>query len=631
MPPEIFEAYVLGRLGLGTVIKNDLCDQFELSDVVEGCELIGRLVLGGWRQTMPLINQSGFEAERLVEAGYEMLKGGVESIKRLYRDIAEKSPAASFGTRNLFGWAYYNFSFKADLAIYLRELLVDVARDLGRAGRRSSNLEPSLLPECLTLSEVASALDESANSVLYAAEKLKLLQPHAGSKGVPLLIAREDFQKIEEFLDEAVTRNAAADYLNICSESFAEIVRAGHVAKLGWRGDGGDGVQDRFLKSELDRFLNSLPTNHTSADVDELLSVPEFLEYSGYDAGEFFTEVIARRLFIGNRADLDKGLNAFYLDLQLQPLGHPFSRRCISLQKTKWYAASESKMSQRQAGAMLSVSPPTIKFLADAGIIKRSGPLRHRDNQSLDRESVLDFSKKYLAAKLYAGILNCQSSKVVMVAAERGLRPAFNTSGKDSKKISPFFERRAMREAFGISIDPDVAEKGLAGWKALADVFHSESSLFAIWMIYNSFEAMISNANREWPFMVSYKFDTAFDDEVANQSQSYRICVDLELAGKEAEKRLEFFQAALSQRDIHPAITASVDCDLGIFRASMHATVFNGSSHILPHDEVVATYAADDAWRISMMMNMIKCAFEDGERTYNPKVFGAWPEYFERP
>jgi hypothetical protein len=675
--PPTPEAYALGRWGLMDQIRNDFLDPFPLSDIIEASELLGRLVIGRRLPSMPTINSPGFEAAILQKRGFAVLQGGPGPIKELLGEIAAEAPPSTFGIRTLFGWAGFNFRFKSDLALAIVGLMGDVGMELGRRGRirgyvagvdalmtikeATEKLEDDRLAEIVQgkvpKRKHAPSQDEenigfSQDAVSSVARLFGLFHPHSGRKGSPLLLPRTALPVIADVLKTCLMRSAAVKYLAVSKENFDDIVLAGHIRKLGTRW-GDSGLEDRFELAELERFLDRIPLRKDeSADLkpsmticvsSHIPTVSRMLAHTQYEAGRFFTEVFAGEIVVMTRTSLAGGLSAFRIHLNDQSIGHAFTGRWISLGRTRKIEVGDDRMSQRQACALLDINPPTAKALVDAGYIATAPSMNRSDHVNLDRASVLRFSERYIAGKHYAELLGCQSSKVNLRVAERGVLPLIELNGANGKtNINPVYARDDMRSAFGFKTDPDKTDIARLGWKKMADFMGREASVFALWHVYDGIEAMFSTADRLWPMRVSYKFDEVGPYPELDDSYAYSINVDLKISGLDAEKRIDAFEKICASRMAR--VSEQNDADLGLLdlgvkayvnrtegscHASMKAFAVNGHGRSLSKEERFAKCAEQDSELIWLMLNIIKCSFEEG-RPYDADVFGIWPTRFTR-
>ncbi len=624
-----------------------------MCDIIEAAELLGRLKAGGYRSNIPILDSPGFATADMRRIGYDILSGGEDAIKDLFRSIAAQCPPDVWGVHNLYGWAHFNFAFKSTLAMRVMRLMNQVGAELGRRARiHTDGLDMD--GECLMISEVAARMKLDVREVLNIASFLEIFQPHAGQKGRPLLIHRDDIHKIQDMFDNCLQRTEAAAYLGVTQTIFNEIVLAGHIDKLGTRW--GEEQQDRFAIGELDAFLDRLPVQLTvrsrSGELllsEKLLRVGDVLDAIGYDAGKFVKEVMegeltlyARTSFRNERrtvtspdragaVGLAGALQNFRISIADQPLGHPFTVRATSLTRTREQSLTREAMTMRQVAAHLDIDPPTVKLLADRNLIEIIPSKNHSHHYNLDRESVLAFGKKYIAGKLYASMLECTASKVPLVLRKQGILPIWEILFPGEEfRATALYERELLRQSLGLTQDPDASDLARHAWKAVADRLAYEKSLFAVWQIRDpAVSAMLSVSDRSFHMEVSYYLDD-LPPMILRGADAYRLEVELEFRASEFRARSDAFKRCLEERDLHEAIDTWFDEKREICGARMTAWITIRPGSCRNREEVVSNYAEADTPLIARMLNMIKAAFEKGERTYDKHLFGTWPTLFCR-
>ena len=204
---------------------------------------------------MPLIGDEGYAQADVQREGWDVISGGAPKVREFLHGIASQAPDGTFGVGKLFGWAYFRFIFKEHLSFRLKDIMVEVSAELGLHGRNIAR-DPATGQERLSVAEVAAEIGCSDETAAHLARLANAFEPHIGRKGVPRVVHRDKVEMLRDTFQAALSRSDTAARLGIATADFADLVLHGHLQKLGTRWDD---MEDRFLVTEVDEFLDRIP------------------------------------------------------------------------------------------------------------------------------------------------------------------------------------------------------------------------------------------------------------------------------------------------------------------------------------------------------------------------------------
>ncbi len=647
-PPKTIESYALGRLGLMPRWTIPFLDVELLGEIIEASEVMGRLAEGGWRHNTPEPIGIGAGAAAATKAiGFAILAQGPEGAKALFRKIAAQAPAGTFGTKRLFGWASPNFAQRRGFCGRLQRLMAKVAVEIGYSARRAATRAETVVAAAMTMAEVAAEVGQTVDVVTAIATDLGVMLPHKGGTGTPFLMPRANVPDVAAALTRSVTRGEAAAMLGVSYDMFLEIARTCSIPKVGsrWgqREDGKKvGYQDRFERDELTRFLDSIPAepleNFEMRDMPlpwpEPVAIPELLEATRYDVPEFFRGLMAGEIR-AERTGRDKGLADFEVWPNLQPLWHPFTKRCLSGMATRGKRASDG-MSMREAAALLEVEVFTIRYLIADGHF--GGDLEDTGQNRLDRDAVVAFFRRYAVAKVYAEALECTNAQAVHILRKRGLSPAVTvtnpTLAQGKQNLAFFFDRAEVRNALGLALDPEATDGARIVWKRLSAFLGQNQSAFSLSRLKGQ-SALLSTFSKLWCIDVRYEFDDQPPCEPLWRTYRYSITAQLTIEGKSFGDRRDEILSFIKERTLWPEMQVEVDATGLVARLgtrSIHDGIPIGPTGPAEAGmDFVARYGAEEVDVIERMLHMLKGAFEPSDRPFDLRTFGPWEPVRYRP
>lgn len=495
------EAYALARLGLRDRWESPILDAMRLGEVIVACEMMGGAVLGGYNANRPTPEDIGRTAGEVTDAGFALLDAGRDGVVSAFKDIGRDAPERTYGARKLFGWLYNSFTPMAGIHV-VRDLLMEAARELGRAGTRHGSGWTGQA-EWLTLAQVAEANKLDRRSVRTVADALGLLQG-GGSKGTPSFVSESDVPAIVVGFRWGLRRDGAARMLGVGPNTMDWLVWSCHLTKS-WRGMDGD-TADRFHLGDLIGFVEALPVVYVAEDdpvlrtYPPLVPLPAVIERSRLVGLDVIEEVWAGRVTLVTSSVVGSNLAALLVSPDEPALLHLGLAAKAASGSTRVSRAPLAAMTKREACTLLCVSPSTIAALVEGGHLSMILGKDKSDRGALDRRSVGSFGERYLAARFYADAIGIKTQWLTGKAEGAGvidlLRDVRRRGARND--VAVMYERTVMTKLLGLPADPDKDLPGHLAWTRLATYLGRGRSGFMVWNIHGEREATCAMNNMRW-------------------------------------------------------------------------------------------------------------------------------------
>ncbi|APX86888.1 hypothetical protein BV511_20610 [Methylorubrum extorquens] len=503
-PLPNFELWLLGRFGVVEVMPVPLLADVPIAVAIDTVEFLGRAKLGGWRVAAPRIGTKGFARKAVVEAGFEVLAGGVDALERLFDEVANQSEdrigagGCQWGLQHLYGWLYKAIFFTRNQPDQLEAIHVaaaSVARRRGAFGRSATTLDGVDEPAPrLHRDEVGRACGVHPRFVDAIALRLGI-RPLPGrdrfvmyeASAVPLL---------QEALSRCVKRADAARLLDLRTPEFDALVRQGLIARL-CRLGGPTLAHDMYRLEEVEALLPSEHLPLLTPGTDGLLTLDEFAEASRQWRPEVIGLCAAGRLHPVGRVSSRTGLSALMFDPPVtDPSGisEPPHREPGGRVRRQ---TSRPGLTKCDAAGVLGINMATLAELVKQGYLQtypseESGTSRTR----IVERSLQECATKFAPAVAYAEALECGRTDVVRRLRDLGVDILLKKPGADN--LMAMARRSQVTRAMGASRDPlSVSPVGwTAFWSAFGQHLAASGSVFRLVRISNSPAARMRSGDR---------------------------------------------------------------------------------------------------------------------------------------
>jgi hypothetical protein len=418
-----WERYVLGRMGVLTPTPIPLLDGVELFEIIQAASVIAISTLDREAQTTSMrINFT--QRTEAVPLGFGVLCGGAEAIDEHFRRYLglegrlQHEPRLVFGMEGLFGPLHGALRHLSDnrLRPVLFRSMCRIARELGIYSRKGTLTLRRGPTDPVTLREVTARLGLNEPAVRRIAVKLGLTRREM-SRGECHSFAPSAVQQIAELVADLVSRHEAADLLGVTLRELKVLYEEGLIAPF-IKLRGGSVGCDKYRRSEIEALL--------------------LTKDDAWSQSRLKRKAIERR-------------------------------RSLRMARTSASPApSRPGVTFTLAAAQIGIDLGTVRALVLDGRLKLVPEANNRGRPRLCEQSVLWFSDRFAPARVYAGVLGCQSHLVARRLKTMGVDPLPLPGGPLRDVL---VSRGAARLALGLQADPGVDELAPEAqfWRSLAD------------------------------------------------------------------------------------------------------------------------------------------------------------------
>lgn len=253
-PPESWERYALGRMGLAEPFGVPILDAAQLWQIGQAAEIIGWGAQNGWTaQVVKRPAKYSPERAAAIGVGFNILSAGSRGIDNLLNDLARGRPDLdrfpNTGVHRVFG------SFKEAVRQIACESLNDllqnriqaVARELGVISRKNRATVSLGDADQITLKEAAKMLGVSPKKLRKVGTRAEVIAP-VPNKNCRYWISSAQFEELKTILADLITRSESMRLLDMTAEQFDTFCKQASLVPL-TRLPGGDGRRDQFRRS----------------------------------------------------------------------------------------------------------------------------------------------------------------------------------------------------------------------------------------------------------------------------------------------------------------------------------------------------------------------------------------------
>jgi hypothetical protein len=505
--PETFERWLLGKLKVCEPISVPLLDNGSVAEAIDAVDLLGKVVLGGWRVLAPKTGEVGFGRKEVNTAGFNAYCGGAESLEVIFRDLAQQAEGQKgqrglkWGMQHAYGWVYdAAFSdFRASAAVAaVCDAALTVAKRSGRFFRGSNNLKNGVqIVARIHRAELARDLGIKSQRVDPIAARLGIVPTREADHFV--LYELESVKIIRAALADTLPRNDAAKMLSLSRPEFDKIERYGLISRL-CRVGGGTVQHDRFRRCELNKLLpgyadNLLPVEPNDARFVEFKT---FAQGAGLSPSDLLQRMAKGDLLPSARCLDRPGINGFLFDHDdLVQLNH--AKSSLPLENTVKLRRQIDRpgVTCVDAAARFGVTMEVIKALIDCGLLRLVDPLASGTTRPRVTLKGLDsLCRLYAPATAYSDVLSCPPRRSGQTLKSLGV-PVKAIPRRDGKRAYIVL-RAAVVKTLGWTVDPldEGGHEWLGLWQELGKYLANNKSVFRLTFIRNQPEALLRSGDR---------------------------------------------------------------------------------------------------------------------------------------
>jgi hypothetical protein len=434
-----FANYVIGRLGFGPAITAPLLDRSDLGQVIDICQLIGKLLSSPWSSETPTftpeMTEVGFQAMRLDAAAF------VETVRTWLRmNVSPELRMRGYG--HVFDWAIQRWVLLPD--VHITDMLQKVFRKaLALEGRCSTEplTSDAFLEEEISLAALAHRMGVARNGIATVADMLGFLPSRERYRGLVMFDA-EEADGIEYQWHQMAGRAEVGAMLGLTFREITPLVEAGYLREFSsvtFEGEAGY----RYLKADIEDVLASLAVACKKASLETLTSFRHYAKDHKLSRGDLAVSILRGEVDVVVAASGKVGFEALAI------ICEPVKSTRRPLRKLQ---RGDDVLSRGEAEVELNVTRATLVRLIEEEHLKEGqgdGAARW-----LDKASVLGFAAEHRNASQYLCSLQINLDEMIAVMAANGFEPVLSRRPKaEFRSVNTIYRYQDIASAFGLKSD----------------------------------------------------------------------------------------------------------------------------------------------------------------------------------
>jgi hypothetical protein len=479
--PETFERWLLGRLNVIEPVSVPFLDSGHVADAIDSIDLVGRLVLGGWRRFAPHTGDEGFGRREVNNAGFKAFLGGAPSLEAIILGLAGQSKGRTArsggksGMVHALGWFYTPLAGSNPPAAIaaVRQVALSVAKRSGCWAARQLGIGRNLIHRLAPRLGIAPTRDNRFLSYEVA-----------------------EVEAIKAALAEALQRNDAAQLCGVSLSEFDEIVRTRLIVPL-CRSGGQTKDHDRFRLSDLRKLLPDV-SEYVETDDSRFIAFRALVHDSGLTPAVLLQQIAFGDLQPAARHPDRTDLGGYLFDRD--DVRH---LTCRKSSETAIKTVKRRKLPVRQgmtcvdAAARFGASMSVIQALTDCDLLHLIDPLASGTKRPrIEVKSLERLCRLYAPPTAYADILGCQPCCAVKTLRAFGV-PIKAFPRRDGLPAHIVL-RSAVTKTMALFADPlnDGAPGWARFWCALCNYLMERKSVFRLTSVRNRPETFLRSGDR---------------------------------------------------------------------------------------------------------------------------------------
>lgn len=511
--PDIFESYVLGRLGAMPRRKIPDLDYLPLADVTDLVRWTGKLEIGGWRQDTPAFNSPEFRETDVIAAGYRVAKGGEESIVRLLCKIGRNCPERIPSLQHSFGWFYPCVMAVNSRpgATWMLQLIREAADRLGISGLRYRYQVENR--HTFAVRDIVGITRLPRGAVLNLAE-IAGIEPRGTASKEMNRFDRRQLEKMLSTLCNSFCREDAARRVGLDQMSFDRLARKGIFGDP-IRRCSKDVRQDRFPMAALDRFVQEIIDRCHPMPADGVPSTKlvDLIKLTALPAEEVLDQIIHYRIPLRTRWPRNRRRSSIAevrVLIEDLPSQLKVARRIKTGKRVRPSAKSVEVVCRSRAAGMLGLPIAAVDQLIDLGVLhraKRPGGKEWRGN--ITAASLAKVAGNTLSISDLGRLLGRPAKSLLEEACETRLFD--DPLCKFNSETLVRFKLVSWWRAIDAFAKDEHRFRRAAFWRNLDWYLHNNQSTFMRKRLVSSDQAHFWTTSRDTPVSVSHGLQNFLD------------------------------------------------------------------------------------------------------------------------
>ncbi len=427
-PQASLEYLILERMADKHAQTRPLLDKVPLYDVIDVCEFLGRWLRNPYAKTAP--------AERTNDAefGMQALAYNLDHlIQRLRTWFAEhvSEDLKKAGKLEAMGWAHIALknrigTSEGSIWDVIQEASNTAFETVGHFGRKAPK-EPCSLFAGKALKPLAEELGWDIAGFIKLNRAMGL-DPMTGASWE---LTSEQMNVVRNEIQGLLTTAEVDRQLGLSSWEWASLVEDGHLTFYR-----PSGTKRLFRAMEVQALVHKVLSAACTTPGTKSVSLRSYARQHKLDVATVLSLLLRGELSSWRDEASDGKLSSLRV---IADNRRPVRNRILAND------AALKLISVGEASVLLGVPHVRLKRLMEIGALAEAGT-----KNCLSRTDVMAFHEKYANHQIYRHALSCQPHEVLTLLADFKVIPSFTHD-----HINTFVERKLVKEALGLSVDPD--------------------------------------------------------------------------------------------------------------------------------------------------------------------------------
>lgn len=429
VPPQAsLEHLILERMADKDVHTRPLLDEMPLYDIIDVCEFLGR-----WLRN-PFAKTASAELNDDAEFGMQALAYNLDHLIQCLRTwfaehVSEDLKKA--GKLEAMGWAHIALKNRIDTSEasiwdVIQEASNTAFETVGHFGRKAPKIPCDLFAE-KALKPLAKELGWDIAGII----KLNRALGQDPMTGASWELTSEQKNVVRNEVQGLLTTADVDRQLGLSSWEWASLVEDGHLTFYR-----PSGTKRLFRATEVQALVHKVLSAACTTPGTKSVSLRSYARQNKLDVATVLLTLMSGKLSSWRDEVSDGKLSSLRVIANNR---RPVRDRILAND------AALKLISVGEASVLLGVPHVRLKRLIEIGVLEEAGT-----KNCLSRAEVMAFHEQYANHQIYRHALGCQPHEVLTLLADLKVIPSFS-----NEHINTFVERKLVRQAVGLSVDPD--------------------------------------------------------------------------------------------------------------------------------------------------------------------------------
>ncbi|MCC8934886.1 TniQ family protein [Rhizobium sp. 'Codium 1'] len=427
-PQDSLEHLILERMADKHAQTRQLLDKVLLYDVIGVCEFLGRWLRNPYAKTAPA--ELTDDAEFGMQALAYNLDHLIQCLRSWFTDNVNNDLKKA-GKLEAMGWAHIALKNRIDTSEasiwdVIQEASNTAFETVGHFGRKAPKDPCDLFAE-KALKPLAEELGWDIAGVIKLNRAMGL-DPMTGASWE---LTSEQKNVVRNEIKGLLTTADVDRQLGLSSWEWRSLVEDGHLTFYR-----PSGTKRLFRATEVRAVIHKVLSAACTKPGTKSVSLRSYAHQNKLDVATVLSLLMSGEL--SSWRDKTSGVKLSSLRV-IADNRRPERNRILAND------AALKLISVGEASVLLGVPHVRLKRLMEIGVLVEAGI-----KNCLSRSDVMAFHEQYANHQIYRHALGCQPHEVLTLLADLKVIPSFS-----NEHINTFVERKLVRQAVGLSVDPD--------------------------------------------------------------------------------------------------------------------------------------------------------------------------------